>query len=83
MEKNCIVVEDNWEYNDEYYHRPEGGGYNLHKGILYTEDEAKQIVQDLNDKHSGYETDEEDDTVEYNDEFQGKVYKPYHYIKLK
>jgi hypothetical protein len=47
-----VIVEEGWEYNDEYYHQPECGGYEI-KSKLYSEDqleEAQKEVDQLNEK---------------------------------
>jgi len=47
-----VIVKESWEYNDEYYHRPECDGYTTHSG-WYKESEkgiAEQEVACLNAK---------------------------------
>lgn len=62
-EKRFIVVHDSWEYNDEYYYQPEDDPFTLHEPKLYSEDEAKKICAELNEKHKfdnyDYDTEEE------------------------
>ena len=52
-----VIVESSYEYNDEYYERPESEGYKITSN-LYSEEqlvEAQTEVDQLNQKLSEYE----------------------------
>jgi hypothetical protein len=40
--KKYVIVEEGWEYNDEYYYQPECEGYTI-KSKLYSEDELDNL----------------------------------------
>lgn len=78
-ERLYIVVEECWEYNDEYYCQPNDEPYTLTEFKLFTLEEAERLMNDLNEKCqlNNVEWDEElDDTVEIS-------IKPYKIIKLE
>ena len=82
-----VIVEVGWEYNDEYYRRPECGG-----GILkmfFAEEEkdlAQSTVDQMNSKErqnsagdSGWEYTASQDGITIDDlDFYELVYVPYH-----
>jgi hypothetical protein len=80
-----VIVEESWEYNDEYHYRPDSGGYNI-KSKLYTEEtlsEAKAEVDRLNEKakenkyfrQQGWDGEEGDSL--------GAYIKPYTIVKIE
>lgn len=84
-----VIVEESWEYNDEYYYQPECGGYNI-KSKLYSEenlDEAKAEVDRLNEEskknewfrqESWYDGDEDE-----NGDENGTYIQPYKIVKIE
>lgn len=50
IKKAYVIVEIGWEYNDEYYSKPEGGGSGIPKLIYLDEASANQVCEDLNKK---------------------------------
>jgi hypothetical protein len=52
MAKIYVVVENNWEYNDEIWYQPEGQGYNVVKGFRSPE-KAQAECDKLNKKSNG------------------------------
>jgi hypothetical protein len=63
-----VIVEESWEYNDEWYVQPESEGYNI-KSKLYSEEnlnEAQAEVDRLNEecKEDEYYTDDIDNPIQ-------------------
>lgn len=78
-EKNYIVVEESWEYNDEYYSQPDGEPFTLPQPKLYTKEEADKLCEELNLKHGWSDDVWDSDTEQYVD----KRINPYKTIKLQ
>ena len=73
--KCYIIVEDSWEYNDEYYYQPKDESYILHENKLFTKTEALKICEEMNSKCS---------LTRYDDWEEKEVkIKPYHIIKIE
>lgn len=65
-----VIVEDGWEYNDEYYHRPECDGYTVRSAYKECEKAlADQEVACLNEKENAKI--EDDPSWEYTRENHG------------
>ena len=76
--KKCyIIVEESWDYNDEYYYQPEGDPYKLHSLKLYTREEAEKVCAEKNKEQKEWFTQWDDDSEEE------KPIKPYKIIKLE
>lgn len=41
-----LVVEEGWEYNDEYYNSSEGGAYTITSKLYNTREEAQKVVDE-------------------------------------
>lgn len=76
--KIYIIVEVNWEYNDEYYYRPEGGGGSPIEAY-YDEAKAKKRCAVLNKKDSGMTM--EDDNGENEEGEYGSPAQPLYEVK--
>lgn len=74
-EKLYIVVEECWEYNDEYYFQPEDESYTIHEERLMTESEAIKLRDELNAKCTL-------ETYDYDTDEDVKI-QPFKVIKLK
>ena len=82
-----VIVEESWEYNDEYHHQPESGGYNI-KSKLYTEEtlnEAQAEVDRLNEEViKGNWFRKEPDGWDDNDGDElGDYIRPYKIVKIE
>jgi hypothetical protein len=81
-----VIVEESWEYNDEYYYQSDSGGYNI-KSKLYTDEtlnDAKVEVDRLNaeiiETNSYFRTEDfESDEGDVN----GGYIKPFKIVKIK
>ena len=81
-----VIVEESWEYNDEYYQH-EGEGYNI-KSKLYSEEnlpEAKAEVDRLNEeaKEDKWFRTEGWDEDEDNGDENGSFIQPFKIVKIE
>jgi hypothetical protein len=45
-----IVVEEGWDYNDEYYNKSESNSYTIHGRLHQTKEAAQDEANDLNNQ---------------------------------
>lgn len=83
-----VIVEESWEYNDEWYYQSQTGGYNI-KSKLYTEEnlnEAQAEVDRLNEetKNQNWFRQEPFDDYEPNDHDEhGDFIFPFKIVKIE
>jgi hypothetical protein len=80
-----VIVEESWEYNDEYYCSPDGGAYHI-TSKLYSEEnlsEAKAEVDKLNEKakeNKWFRTEGWDDS---DGDENGSFIRPFKIVKIE
>jgi hypothetical protein len=49
MAKYYLVVEEGWEYNDEYYYMGDSNSYRIESKLLKSKKEAQKIADEKNE----------------------------------
>jgi hypothetical protein len=79
-----VIVEESWEYNDEWYFQSESEGYNI-KSKLYSEedlDTAKVEVDRLNEECKNKDW-FRSDAWGKDDEEMGSIIQPFKIVKIE
>lgn len=83
-----IIVEESWEYNDEWYYQSETGGYNI-KSKLYSEEnlnEAQAEVDRLNEESKNkkwFRQEPFEDDMDNDGDENGDFILPYKIVKIE
>jgi hypothetical protein len=82
-----VIVEESWEYNDEWHYQPESEGYNI-KSKLYTEEtlnEAQTEVDRLNEEviQSNWFRKEPTGLFDDDGDELGDYIRPYKIVKIE
>jgi hypothetical protein len=83
-----VIVEESWEYNDEWYFQSESEGYNI-KSKLYSEedlDTAKAEVDRLNEEAKGkdwFRTESWGDNEDVDGDDMGGFIQPFKIVKIE
>ena len=83
-----VIVEESWEYDDNWYFQPESEGYNI-KSKLYSEedlDTAKAEVDRLNEEAKGkdwFRTENWGDDGDGDGDDMGGIIQPFKIVKIE
>lgn len=84
-----VIVEEGWEYNDEWYHQPECGGYEI-KSKLYSEDQLEEAQKEVDRLNENAKSDtwfrqypRNDRERPEDDDWDGDPIEPFKLIKIE